>query len=459
MSYTHTTFAEAKDALAGLLGDSSKVFYTDTELGLYIKEALRAWGLYSEYWRETVSLQTSPGVAFYDIRSAVDITSTAILASTVTDRDLIQESLYHLMEIPITNWASAWPGTEMFSLGEMADLLSRSCDSLIFETGMTVVEDSYFMVGGQARVTLPETTIYIRRLSAKEDGGTFIRPLWRIDRHQAQTTSRSAIVPEQKFPRAYSLEYSPLLSFDLWPTPITQGTLYSLVCESMGALDPATAATIFQVPNDAAHLIKYGMMADILSKDGLSTAVQFAQYCTERWKRGVDQISRYHTICWATVNGRRIPLTSLSQRDSVAPEWQSTTGMPTKAATPSLNLVALSPVPDDVYTITCEVVRPAVLPTLDADYLQIGPEHMQSIWNYSQHLACMKLQGSDFEETFPMLQEFFQAAELVRQKRAAEAPTYWELERIPRRDEQWTPLWAPQTTEQSRQELSYGRLQ
>ena len=40
-TYTHTTFAEAKDRLASLLNDESKIFWLDEELGLYIKEALR----------------------------------------------------------------------------------------------------------------------------------------------------------------------------------------------------------------------------------------------------------------------------------------------------------------------------------------------------------------------------------------------------------------------------------
>jgi hypothetical protein len=52
MTYSYITFAQAKTQLANRL-DASKSFWSEAELGLLLKEALRTWGIASLYWIDT----------------------------------------------------------------------------------------------------------------------------------------------------------------------------------------------------------------------------------------------------------------------------------------------------------------------------------------------------------------------------------------------------------------------
>jgi hypothetical protein len=93
MPYNHTTFSEAKQHLANELGDPGKTFFLDHELGRYIVEALRWWGLVSGYFRETGKVTTVAGQSFYYLENSLfDGAGTTLLQGlTVTDRELIND--------------------------------------------------------------------------------------------------------------------------------------------------------------------------------------------------------------------------------------------------------------------------------------------------------------------------------------------------------------------------------
>lgn len=451
-TYAYVTFAQAKDRLASLLGDPAKVFWSDTELGLYLIEALRAWGLHAQYWRETVTVNTAVDQAFYDIQTqALDDTGTPVQGTSVGVRNLITETLYHLLENQITSWPGGWVGTEMFGLAEIAELLTRSRDTYRMDTSQLIGRVDIEVGADTPRVVTSDDIIRIRRAVWQPDDGEE-QVLWLIDQAQAQATSPSAVWPESGDPKAYAVNYTPNLSIDLWPKPSTNGTLKLLVCRTSLNFNPTVSNATVGVPDDAAHLLKYRAMADLFSGDGLARAPQMAQYCQDRWQAGITAVRRYHSVLWTTLEGVRVAVSSLAQRDIMKPDWASTSGAPTAAALPAWNMLVLSPVPDAIYAVTLEMVRRAPVPSDDMDYLQIGREHMLHIYGYAQHIACLKQQGAEFEMTFPMLEEFFQAAEIVRAQQAAETPTYWELERLGRREEQWRPIWRQQPAATAAQE-------
>ena len=455
-TYNHTTFGQAKAQLAALLGDPSRTFWTDSELGLYLVEALRVWSLGTCFHRATAQLTTSPGIAFYDIPSlALGIGGEPVQGYSVTDRQLIGEMLYHLMEPQIMDWPGGWAGTEMFSLAEVVDTVAKGREDLQRQTAAVVSQDRYVQSGGDQRVNLSPDLAYLRRASWQEDGQPLRRPIWPIDEHQAQTTSRSAIYPQPDQPKGYVLASTPELSMDLWPAPRNQGTVRTLEVKTGLALDPMTAAFSLQWPDDAAHLIKYRALADLFAGDGLARAPQMAAYCEERVKVGVEMVKRYQSVLWADLGGRMVTVSSLAQRDATTPGWESVPGMPKKLALPAWNLLALSPVPDQAYTITLEMVRRAPIPQSDGDYLQVGREHLVAIYDYGQHLAMLKMQGAEFlEGAQGLLQSFLEAVSEARSKWAAETPTYWELERLGRLDRNWRPVWKMAADQEAREEAA-----
>ena len=215
-TYSQTTFADAKDRLASLLNDEQKVFWTDTELGLYIIEALRYWGLTAQYWRDSAKFETVAGQAMYDLTTDVtDVTGLTLMQSlTVTDRDLIVDLEYNLIEPITTNWALGWQGSEMFTLTEIANLLSLGRDDILRQSGAVAIGAQYVAAGGLERINLNQDTIHILRMSVQEDGSTSILPMWPIDYYQAQAYNQTAF-PATGRPNAYITTYTPTLAVDI----------------------------------------------------------------------------------------------------------------------------------------------------------------------------------------------------------------------------------------------------
>lgn len=409
-TYTHTTFAQAKQRLASLLGDTGMVFYTDTELGLYIKEALRFWGLSSQYFRASGRFQTVAGQAFYDIRNIDDGVGNLLQSNTLTDRDLINDSLYQLVEPPISNWALGYQGSEMFSLNEISDLLAKSRDDLLRHSGVIYTETSYPLNIGTNRHDLEEETIHILRCSVDETASEGPLPLWVIDYFQAQSTVDAISDNTPGRPKAFATNYTPTLALDLFPAPANPGDLLVYSVESGPAFNPTSVATLVGLPEDACWIARYQMMADLLNADGLANAPEMARYCLQRVEQGWDFLNMYQGLLWATLGGKRMTIASLGQLDSQRPGWQRSSGAPRSLHQLSWNLFACYPIPDDEYVIEVELVRKAIVPSVDTDFIQVGTEQMDRIYDYAQHIATFKLQGSEFASTLPLLEETSQMA-------------------------------------------------
>jgi hypothetical protein len=440
-TYTHTTFAEAKDRLASLLNDESKIFWLDEELGLYIIEALRFWGLAAQYWRESGQFTTVSGQAIYDVTTDItDVIGTEFLQSlTVTDRDLITDLEYNLIEPVTTNWAGGWQGSEMFTMGQIANLLSLGRDDLLRQSGCVATEQQYVVTGGQQRIDLTEDVVQILRMSVQEDGSTSVLPMWPIDYYQVQAYAGSAF-PATGRPNAYITTYTPTLAVDIYPPARTQSTMRLDVVESGAEFTPEASASVVGLPDDACWISKYRGMDDLLSGDGLSRAVELSGYARERWTQGLDLLNQYQSFLWSTINGKRMTISSMAQLSAQRPDWEGSSGTPKSIHMLNWNLFAVYPVPDAAYTIEVEVVKKAPVPTADGDYIQVGREHMQAIYDYGQHLAMLKCQGQDFSETMPLLQSCLDEAK-QHMAMLAGSSVNWDLQqRLNRREREMKPM-------------------
>lgn len=410
-TYTQTTFLSARNRLASLLGDPSKVFWTDDELKTYIWEALHWWGLNAMYWKESGVVTVTAGDAFYDVRSITNIDGDLLADTDVTDRQLINEMNYQLIEPQITNWAGGWQGSEMFDLDEISDILGKSRDDVLRTSGAIAVQRTYTVNPGVARVDLLDSTVHILRCSIEEVQSTGQPlPLWAMDYYQAQGYTDTAGVYPTGRPKAFMTNYTPTLALDLFPDPQVDATLRVYTIQSDAVLDPTTVEQFMGLPNDACWIAKYRALSDLLSGDGLARAPQMSQYCEKRYQDGLTAMETYQSLLWATLDGKRMTISPLSLLDSQRANWQSTTGRPKSIHQLNWNLYAVYPVPDDDYDLEIEIVRKAPLPVADGDYIQVGREQMQAIYDYAQHVACFKMQGEEFEATFPLLESATQAA-------------------------------------------------
>jgi hypothetical protein len=439
-TYNQTTFLEAKDRLASLLNDESKVFWTDTELGLYIIEALRFWGLAAQYWRDSAKFETVAGQAMYDLTTDVtDVTGSVLMQDlTVTDRDLIVDLEYNLMEPITTNWGLGWQGSEMFTMGEIANLLALGRDDLLRQSGCIAAGVQYTATAGNERVELSQDTIHILRMSVQEEGSTSVLPMWPIDYYQAQAYNQTAF-PATGRPNAYITTYTPTLAVDIYPSPRTQSVLRLDVVKSGSNFTPEVAAGVVGLPDDACWLAKYRGLDDLLSGDGLSRAPELSQYARQRWQDGLEMLAQYQSLMWSTINGKRMTISSLAQLSAQRPDWEGSSGTPRSLHMLNWNRFAVYPVPDGVYSIELEVVKKAPVPTDDADYIQVGREQMQAIYDYAQHLALLKCQGAEFTQSYDLLQSATEAAKEHMAALAGSAINWVQQQRLTQEDRLMRP--------------------
>lgn len=436
-SYTHTSFAQAKQRLANELGDPQKVFFTDHELGRYIIEALHWWGLTAQYFRETGLVTTVANQSFYYIESSLrNSTDTDYLQSlTISDRDLINDINYALMEPQISIWGSGWVGTEMFSLGEISSILSDSRDEFLKLTA--TIASSYDLVFTDGRLDLPTDHIRILRMDTKDISSGNNYPMWVVDQVQLYTTFRETAFPFTSRPKAYSVSYSPQLTVDVWPEASSNSTFNIQAIRSGGSLNPTSTSTTLLIPDDASFLLKYRTLADLYSGDGLARCPAMANYCEQRYQEGLNDVSQYLSVLWQNDPGPRAQITSVAQWDQVRPTWRNTTGSPRSCAQLNWNTIALRPVPDDEYIVTFETIRKAPIPTLNTDFIQVGRESIQAIYDYAQHVALVKSQGVEFESTQQRYASARALAMDYRRQLASQSYLY-QATQLPSLQEKWT---------------------
>jgi len=416
MPYTHVTFGEAKTQLANRLGDPTKTFWTDTELGLWIEDSLRSYGVLSGFWRERAMFNTVAATAFYDLPTQFP----ALLARTHTDRDLILEMQYMLLEPPDTvGWT--WKGTDMFTLDELAKALERRRNQFLAETACVLTRTTP-VIGAPAggRFALTDSVVDVRRLSLLDPLGVH-HHLWRTDEYAmtAFTQGQWAVTPVP--PYAYSVMATQPVQVQIAPVPNDTYTADLITVNSGATFAPAIGATLVGVPDDLSCAIRWGALADLLGKDGQARDPARAQFCEKEYKEDVEAASLMGTVVSASINGVPLILDSLHSLDAYRGEWQDVTGTPNTLAAAGLNLIALSPVPDGVYSVTMDVIRNTPIPTLDADFLQIGRDQLDSIIDYAEHLAAFKMAGAEFAATIRQADNFRLSAMQYNSRLAAAA--------------------------------------
>ncbi len=418
MAYANITFAQAKVQLAQLLQDTANVFWTDLELGVYIVEALRTWGAFSFYWKETGVFNSTDAIAFYDLPTVLP----ALRGYTVTDTDLVEVIQYSLLE-PATG--TSWTGTDMFSLSDVTNALERRRNQFLVETGCRVDNFQSNVAPVQiGRTVLADDVIDVRRV-AWFDGADYTMAKredeWSITAYSPLWTQDAAT------PSLYSVSVTPPLTIQLAPPPLAAGQLDILAVRSQANLDPAATVSM-NMPDDFCWAVKFGALADLLGSDGQARDPQRAAYCEQRWREGIAMARLSTSVMTARVNDVPCALVSQYELDEFSTDWQNSSTQPSMVAMSGLNMLALGGVPDATpYSITLDVVRNSIVPTADGDFLQIGREDFEAVLSYAQHLAAFKMGGAEFEMTIPGYQRFMQQAALKNERLLANARDFEAL--------------------------------
>lgn len=410
MPYQHATLAQFKTSLANRLGDPDKLFWTDDELGVYTRDALRHWSLLTQYTKRREEFTTTPSQAFYDLS-----TLYASRTYTATDTEVIKAVQYHLMEpAPGTSWT----GTEQFTYTDVLEALERRRNRLLLESGCSLVafeQDSDAPPVGD--LVLSDDIIDVRRVAWKTPEGVY-RPL-----RQQDTSVLRGFRPTWSYNAGTALSYirssEPHVSIRFAPPSIDAGRVHLVVAKAKSSLNGQ--GNILGIPDDAVPVLKWGVLSDLLNIEKSSNR-QLAEYAENRWMEGVAALRSTSGVWTVEVNGVPIATSSVSEMDSYRPDWQSTTGKPTTVGTAGLDMIALAPVPDDQYSILMDLYTKIPVPDVDGDYIQVGRELLDTLLDYCVHLASFKQGGDMFSTTLPLLTSFIKMAQRYNSRLLAQAP-------------------------------------
>ncbi len=414
--YQYTTFVAVKQEVANRLYDPTKQFWSDAEIGSYLTEALRTWNALTNYWRGDFLFDSSPNQYWYDLTSQTN----SLRPYTVTDADLYSQMEYHLLEP--SSGINPWTGSLQFTADDLLNAVQRRRDELLSITGCSIYRITTPAVN--ARITLPDTVLDVRRMAYFPAGGLNPLPsvMWQEDAWGAQAFDRNytilppyTVVPPGQ-PQLYFLSTQPPISFDVDTAP-GAGGYYEVLVTQAGAALSATTPQLLYIPDDWSWAIKWGALADLLSRESYSQDLPRAKYCETQYRMALAGLAKGSAIMQLRANNVALQVDSVRDADLYQTGWQALdAGPPTMGLTAGLNLMALLPKPDQPlsvnYSLTATVVENAPIPVSDGDFVQVGRDDLDALIDYTQHLAAFKQGGKEFTDTAPLLQRFLKQASL-----------------------------------------------
>lgn len=436
--YSFINLGQARAQLSQRLYNST--FWSDAELNLLIQESLQTWNALTSFWRADFTFQSQPGVTWMDLTDIVAMPNT-LRPYTYTDAQLYQLILLHLLE-PTTG-----PVSLQFTTDDIYGAMQRRRDELLSLTSCTQTRSTVGATPG--RITLSDSVIDVRRMaylpnllggigygSGRYGFGPYgisttigvIKPvpivLWPADSWDELSFNRGYLqlpAGTPGTPSAYLMSTQPPLSFDVDTPPAFAGSYELLTVNAGAALNPTVPST-FPIPNDWIHVIKWGALADLLSRESNSKDALRAQYCNQRYEMGVKALSAASALLGMRIANVPLQIDSVRGADSYRTNWQGETpGMPDTILHSGLNLIALVPAPDAPtipYSLTATVVENAPIPVVDGDFIQVARDTLDVILDMSVHIAMFKAGGAEFGSTIPLFERFIKSAALYNHKLA-----------------------------------------
>lgn len=408
--YNYITYVQARQELANRLYDSNQVFWSAAELGLYLCEALQVWNALTSYWRgDFLFTPIAAGGTWWDL----SLQPNSLRPYTVTDQSLYSLVQYHLLE-PVA-W-NPWTGaSSQFTADDLVNATERRMNELISSTGCTITRSTTPATLG--RITLADSVIDIRRLAYLPAIGS-PNVLWTDDAWAMQSFQPDYLQNPAGTPDTYVQSTQPPISFDVSRPPAFGGS-YELLTVNAGPSFNVSAASTIPVPTDWCWAIKYGALADLLSRDSLARDPLRAHYSELRYRMAIAAMQTAPSLMQLRINNVPIQIDSVHAADEFSTSWQGlAAGPPTKQALlAGLNLLALVPAPDSgTYSATATVVQNAPLPIADSDPVQVARDDFDVILDYAQHIATFKSGGAEFSATLPLLARFFKQAQVYNGK-------------------------------------------
>jgi hypothetical protein len=421
-SFSSVTWGQLQSELALRLNDVNHVRWTAAENKLYLAEALRLWNALTQtYVLDFVKTYTQPNPATLPVwqslgngvNTLVGNNPTSPRYQTLTDSDVYKYIQYHFLEPP--NGNATWTGTSQFSLTDFVNAFTRRRDQILQITACNVgpFSPTLSLAPGTNQVQLPDspsqTILDVRRIRYVPVQGN-PKTLYQDD-SLAMAYFQNNFLQTNGTPLSWDVLGSQpqILSFDAMPN--VPNNLDCLAVISGGTVTPPTASPLL-IPDDFFWVLKYGMMADLLSKETESKDLMRAAYCEQRFTEGVRLMMEMPWCLQARLNNIPVDTPSFYEADNYSYEWESDPNAPAQIVRGGIDLFAISPLIPAGGTVSVDLslVANMPIPAADGDYVQISRECLVYILDEAEHLAQIKEGGSEFQESIALHQRFVKGA-------------------------------------------------
>lgn len=204
---------------------------------------------------------------------------------SITDQALLGEVQFAVVEP--SDGGQIWP-SGLWTREEVCALLTERQDQLLKQTLLLVTVSSPIAVGiGDRRLDLPADWIRTLAVIWTGNDGT-IKELFRSDSFEADRALPTWQTTNATSPLVYMEFDAEALQIQIGPAPSVAGNLV-LLYVAKGS--PLTGSGVnLTVPDDVAHVCKYGLLAEMLSKEGRGKDPARAAYCEQRFDLGVEAV-------------------------------------------------------------------------------------------------------------------------------------------------------------------------
>ena len=423
--YAYATSLQAEQALALRLNDVNNTRWSKVENNLYIAEALRFYNCLTQTWIEDwAATYTQPAAAPFlppwqslgnSINTLLGANPTSPRYQTLDDSYCYTVAQYHLLEPPTGN--AAWSGTSQFSLADFTQALQRRRDAILQATACNVgpFSNSFSLTPGTNRAQLPDGTaqsiLDVRRIRFLPATGLGSPSTLYRDDGMAFEFFENSYEQNTGIPFAWDVLASPSISLTFDAMAAVPNNLDILAMLSGGVITPPTASLLL-MPDDWSWALKFGMLADLLSKEEESTDVARAKYCEQRFQEGLKLMVEMPWMTQARINNVPVDTPSVAEADTFDYEWQSNPNAQTEIVRGGIDLFAVSPTipPSAQVGVLLSLVANAPIPATDEAFIQVSRDVLDTILDEAQHLAMFKEGGSAFQQTLPLHQNFIRSA-------------------------------------------------
>ena len=198
----------------------------------------------------------------------------------VTDQELLNEIQYALLETP-NNGASISSG--LWTPTEIISYLNDRQRQLLRDTGVVAKTSIVGGAIGQHRFEAPEDCITVRRVAWHDESGT-IKELVRSDQWDFDNLG-GVWGMNRSTPKFFTDATLPSQVFEVMPAPTRAGYFQIVYLAIETSL--SNSGIRVSVPDELSPYLKWGALADCLSKAGPAQDLIRAAYCEERFAEGL----------------------------------------------------------------------------------------------------------------------------------------------------------------------------